>query len=74
MIRSVKSNNQNFKPVVFHSGFNIVLADRNRGSAAEEKCTRNGAGKRLYVNSWGRDKTQIIGLCRRETLWHDFYV
>ena len=29
---------------------------------------------RLYVNSWGRDKTQIIGLCRRETLRHDFYV
>ena len=28
----------------------------------------------LYVNSWGRDKTQIIGLCRRETLRHDFYV
>ena len=30
--------------------------------------------KWLYVNSWGRDKTQIIGLCRRETLRHDFYV
>ena len=49
MIRSVKSNNQNFKPVVFHSGFNIVLADRNRGSAAEEKRTRNGAGKTTLV-------------------------
>ena len=32
------------------------------------------AKKWLYVNSWGRDKTQIIGLCRRETLRHDFYV
>ena len=29
---------------------------------------------RFYVNSWGRDKTQIIGLCRRETLRHDCYV
>ena len=29
---------------------------------------------RLYVNSWGRDKTQIIRSCRSESLRHDFYV
>ena len=28
---------------------------------------------RRYVNRWGRDKPQIIGLCRRESLRHDFY-
>ena len=28
----------------------------------------------LYVNSWGRDKTQIIGSCRSKSLRHDFYV
>lgn len=49
MIRLVKSNNPNFKPVAFHSGFNIVLADRNRDSKAEEKRTRNGAGKTTLV-------------------------
>lgn len=27
----------------------------------------------LYVNSWGRDKTQIIGSCRSKSLRHDFY-
>ena len=29
---------------------------------------------RLYANSWGRDKTQIIELCRSKSLRHDFYV
>ena len=28
----------------------------------------------LYVNSWGRDKTQIIGSCRSKSPRHDFYV
>ena len=26
----------------------------------------------LYVNSWGGDKTQIIGSCRSKSLRHDF--
>ena len=26
----------------------------------------------LCVNSWGRDKTQIIGSCRSKSLRHDF--
>lgn len=49
MIRSIKSNNPSFKTVVFHSGFNIILADRNRGSVVEEKLTRNGAGKTTLI-------------------------
>lgn len=49
MIRSIKSNNPNFKPVVFHSGFNIVLADRNRSDITDNKQTRNGAGKTTLV-------------------------
>lgn len=49
MIRSVKSNNPNFKPVAFHSGFNVVLADRSRDNDAEEKRTRNGAGKTTLI-------------------------
>lgn len=49
MIHSVRSNNPKFKPVVFHSGFNVVLADRKRGSDTEEKRTRNGAGKTTLV-------------------------
>ena len=32
MIHSVKSNNIKFKPVYFHKGFNVVLADRTYGS------------------------------------------
>ena len=34
---------------MFHSGFNVVLADRKRGSDTEEKRTRNGAGKTTLV-------------------------
>lgn len=49
MIRSVKSNNPNFKSVVFHSGFNVLLADRTRDNKAEEKRTRNGAGKTTLI-------------------------
>ena len=33
-----------------------------------------GSYGRLYVNSWSRDKTQIIGSCRSKSLRHDFYV
>ena len=49
MIHSVRSNNPNFKPVEFHSGFNVVLADRNHSNESEEKHTRNGAGKTTLV-------------------------
>lgn len=45
MIHSVKSNNIKFKPVYFHKGFNVVLADRTYGSQIDAKRTRNGAGK-----------------------------
>lgn len=33
----------------FHSGFNVVLADRNHSNESEEKHTRNGAGKTTLV-------------------------
>lgn len=49
MIHSIKSNNPNFKSVTFHSGFNVVLADRNRNDKSEDKQTRNGAGKQLSL-------------------------
>ena len=49
MIHSVKSNNPSFKPVTFHSGFNVILADRNHDNESEEKQTRNGAGKTTLV-------------------------
>ncbi len=49
MIHSVKSNNPSFKPVTFHCGFNVILADRNHDNESEEKQTRNGAGKTTLV-------------------------
>ena len=49
MIHSIKSNNPNFKSVTFHTGFNVVLADRNRNDKSEDKQTRNGAGKTTLV-------------------------
>lgn len=49
MIRSIKSNNPNFKPVTFHSGFNVVLADRNSSNVSDDKQTRNGAGKTTLI-------------------------
>ncbi len=49
MIRSIKSNNPNFKSVTFHSGFNIILADRSHDDKSEDKQTRNGAGKSTLV-------------------------
>jgi uncharacterized protein YydD (DUF2326 family) len=49
MIRSIKSNNPNFKPVTFHSGFNVVLADRNSSNDSDDKQTRNGAGKTTLI-------------------------
>ena len=49
MIHSIKSNNPNFKPVTFHSGFNVVLADRNSSNDSDDKQTRNGAGKTTLI-------------------------
>ena len=49
MIHTVKSNNPNFKSVTFHSGFNVILADRSRNDETEYKQTRNGAGKTTLV-------------------------
>ena len=49
MIHSIKSNNPNFKSVTFHSGFNVILADRSRNDKTEDKQTRNGAGKTTLV-------------------------
>ena len=49
MIRSIKSNNPQFKKVEFHNGFNVILADRNRDNDSEEKRTRNGAGKTTLI-------------------------
>ena len=49
MIRSVRSNNPNFKTVEFRPGFNVILADRNTQNEAERKHTRNGAGKSTLI-------------------------
>ncbi len=49
MIHSVKSNNPKFKSVEFHSGFNVVLADRSHDDDADSKRTRNGAGKTTLI-------------------------
>lgn len=49
MIRSVRSNHPDFKTVEFHSGFNVVLADRNVENTSERKHTRNGAGKSTLI-------------------------
>ncbi|MBR6995769.1 MAG: DUF2326 domain-containing protein [Ruminococcus sp.] len=49
MIHSIKSNNKNFKPVIFHNGFNVILASRNHNNENEEKRTRNGAGKTTLI-------------------------
>jgi len=50
MLKSIRSNQPSFKRVDFHSGYNIILADRQ--SLPEEddrKKTRNGAGKSTLI-------------------------
>lgn len=47
MIKSVFANNPSFKTVEFHSGFNVVLADRTQQST--KKDSRNGLGKSTLV-------------------------
>lgn len=49
MIHSIKSNNPNFKSVSFHSGYNVILAERTRSDKLEDKQTRNGAGKTTLI-------------------------
>lgn len=49
MIHSIRSNHSSFKDVRFNTGFNVVLADRNRGGISDDKQTRNGAGKTTLV-------------------------
>lgn len=47
MIHNVRSSDPRFKTVNFHSGLNILLAERHQ--AASETDTRNGAGKSSLV-------------------------
>ena len=47
MIRKVFANNPSFKVVEFHSGFNVVLADRTKEST--KKDSRNGLGKSTLI-------------------------
>ncbi len=47
MIRSVRANKGTFRPVRFHPGFNVILADKTEKSSRKD--SRNGAGKSLLV-------------------------
>ena len=50
MLNSIKSNHPSFKHVVFHDGYNIILADRqHRADEDDHKKTRNGAGKSTLI-------------------------
>ena len=58
MIYKVTSNKPEFKTVVFNSGFNVILAERE--NTADNKRTRNGAGKTTLV--------EIIHFCLGTTV------
>ena len=47
MIKAVRSTNKKFKTVTFSNGFNVVLAERDKG--ATEKDSRNGLGKSTLI-------------------------
>ncbi len=47
MIRKIGSDQQSFKTLTFHSGLNILLADKTEGS--HDRQSRNGAGKTRFV-------------------------
>ncbi len=47
MIKSIKSNNKDFKTVTFKEGFNVVLAERTLDST--DKDSRNGVGKSTLI-------------------------
>lgn len=49
MIHSIRSNNPNFKTVIFEKGYNVILADRTDGNNSAKKQTRNGAGKTTLI-------------------------
>ena len=48
MIHKIWASDKQFKPIEFHSGLNIVLAER--ASESNSKNTRNGAGKTTLLN------------------------
>ena len=47
MIRKIGSDQQSFKTLTFHSGLNVLLADKTAGS--HDRQSRNGAGKTSFV-------------------------
>lgn len=47
MIRKIGSDQQSFKTLTFHSGLNVLLADKTEGS--HDRQSRNGAGKTSFV-------------------------
>lgn len=50
MIKEIRSNNPKFQKITFRSGFNVILADREREKKKDDsKDTRNGAGKSTLV-------------------------
>jgi uncharacterized protein YydD (DUF2326 family) len=50
MLKSITSNQESFKKVVFNPGFNVIEAERqNQGLEDDYKKTRNGAGKSTLI-------------------------
>ncbi len=48
MIHSINSDHSKFKKIEFHSGFNMILAERTEKSS--QKDSRNGPGKSTMIN------------------------
>ena len=48
MIRSIDSSHPGFKKIEFRKGFNVVLAERAKGSSQRD--SRNGLGKSTMIN------------------------
>lgn len=50
MIKEIRSNSSTFQNITFRSGFNVILADREKEEKKDDsKATRNGAGKSTLV-------------------------
>lgn len=49
MICAVRSNHPSFKTVIFHEGYNIIVADRVVDGQDSSRKTRNGAGKSTLI-------------------------